>query len=410
MGLISKNLWIRISLFYFALVALLGCGLRLYAFVDTMPFEYRNLIHSHSHVAMLGWVFNMLLLAIVSQFSNAGLAQKRSFKLLFWGIQISVIGMFVSFILQGYALWSISFSTLHILLTYALIVLVVRDLGLFSRPLTMAEKFLMLALLFLFLSSFGPWGLAVLGAKGMAGTPLYKSAIYWFLHFTYNGWMTMMPLAVWIKIFDAHKLIRHPQKLQIGLYALGVSIPLSFLLSLFEFGLNSTWHILGFVIASVQLIGALSVVEAIDWRGLQNENPLNPFVRNLIVLAIFMLLGKVVFQLLSAIPWFQEMAFFDRDILVFYLHWVLIGWVSAACLAFGFYATDSKVSMMSKTGVYLLFIGLFVQEVLLGSKSIIGWSEMLYRTGLLLAAAIMFAGVLTLLLSAFSLKKHSDEH
>ncbi|MBL8016491.1 MAG: hypothetical protein JNK43_04410, partial [Ignavibacteria bacterium] len=49
---------IRLSLFYLVVVALIGSYLRL-MFVTPVQFPiFENLLHAHSHFAILGWLYN----------------------------------------------------------------------------------------------------------------------------------------------------------------------------------------------------------------------------------------------------------------------------------------------------------------------------------------------------------------
>ena len=79
-------------------------------------FNYRFVQHAHSHVALLGWLFTILVLAIIFYFK---LSFSKYIKLL-WSLQAMVIGMLFTFPIMGYAPLSIIFSTGHILISYVL--------------------------------------------------------------------------------------------------------------------------------------------------------------------------------------------------------------------------------------------------------------------------------------------------
>jgi hypothetical protein len=387
--MINNKSWFKLSLFYFILVALVGVLLRSYPFFDEIPFEFRNLIHSHSHVAMLGWVFNVLLLGITREFLSNTWIQTRFVRWLFWGIQVSVIGMLIAFTLQGYGLWSIIFSTSHILLSYAMITRIVIDLKLWQSKQLMSRKLLLGALVFLFFSSLGPWGLAVLAAKGMAGTPMYKSAIYWFLHFTYNGWMTLAMLAIWFKTLKANS-----PKAEHGLILVLISVPLTFILSLYEFKLPVFWYMTGIVVGVLQLLGFWLMISGWLKRKWFFSSP---FLDMLFKFSLVMLLFKSLLQIISAIPFASTLAFFNRDIIILYMHLVFIGWVSTACIAYGFHMMNTKLKPKLRLAVLVFGLGFIFQELelicrALGVASIIDFN---YQNLILLAAAIMmFSGLI----------------
>ncbi|MEP1487770.1 MAG: hypothetical protein ABJK28_05040 [Algibacter sp.] len=71
----------------FLIAALIGVVLR-YAFIGTINFNYRFLIHAHSHVAMLGWVYLMLFVLIVHYFVPE---KKPIYNKLFWLTQFAVV-------------------------------------------------------------------------------------------------------------------------------------------------------------------------------------------------------------------------------------------------------------------------------------------------------------------------------
>ncbi|MEZ4722371.1 MAG: hypothetical protein R2813_10910 [Flavobacteriales bacterium] len=396
--MINNKSWFKLSLFYFILVALVGVLLRSYPFFDEIPFEFRNLIHSHSHVAMLGWVFNVLLLGITREFLSNTWIQTRFFRWLFWGIQVSIIGMLISFALQGYAVWSIVFSTAHILFSYAMITRIVIDIKLWQSMQSVSRKLLLGSLAFLFLSSLGPWGLAILAANGMAGTPLYKSAIYWFLHFTYNGWMTLALLAIWLKVTK----IKSP-KAELGLTLLLTSIPLSFILSLYEFELHMLWHIAGIAIGVVQFLGICWVISS--WLKRQRFFS-SSFLDMLFKFSLVMLLLKSLLQIISAVPSVNTLAFFNRDVVILYMHLVFIGWISIACILYGYYLLDLGSNSSARISTILFLLGFIIQEVELVIHSLgIGKEFPLsHESILLLSATLMLTGTVGIFMSLWSSK------
>src|SRR5690606_18743038 len=108
----------RMALGYLVLVALLGLLLRWMLVEPVMWLNYRNILHAHSHVALLGWLYCAFFGALLYAYKPQTEKQRKSFKLQFWLTQASVQGMLLAFPVQGYGLFSITFSTMHILLTY----------------------------------------------------------------------------------------------------------------------------------------------------------------------------------------------------------------------------------------------------------------------------------------------------
>ena len=98
------------------------------AFVVELPWPpFRNLVHAHSHVAMLGWLYAALYVLIVVFFLPKERQSDKKYNVLYWLTQTSVLGMLVSFPIQGYAAFSISFTVLHVFLSYYFIYSVWKD-------------------------------------------------------------------------------------------------------------------------------------------------------------------------------------------------------------------------------------------------------------------------------------------
>lgn len=98
---------IRLSLFYLVVVAAIGTWLR-YMFVSPVQSPiFENLLHAHSHFAILGWLYNGLYIAIVYIYVKEPAKQKK-YNILFWITQISIAGMLFSFTFQGYGSYSIA--------------------------------------------------------------------------------------------------------------------------------------------------------------------------------------------------------------------------------------------------------------------------------------------------------------
>ncbi len=188
MKLISKKqLWFYPILFGF-LGALIGLILR-YAFADGTPdFPLKNVLHSHSHVMLLGFLFNALVVILWSNFTNG--IDQISFKY-YIALQICVAAMMIAFILQGYALFSIIFSTFHLWISYILLIRLWKRLT--------GNKYIVIliktGIVFHFLSSIGPYCLGPLMVLEMQESPWYQQAIFFYLHFQYFGSLFIWLLA-----------------------------------------------------------------------------------------------------------------------------------------------------------------------------------------------------------------------
>src|SRR5680860_44348 len=157
-----KKSWIIISFFNFFIAALMGLMLRSAFIWEIDWLEYRNMMHGHSHLAMLGWVYLALYALIWYRFIPKEKREKRVYSLLFWFTQFTVVGMMGSFPLQGYQVISISFSSLHILSSYVFCYLVWKDHHILKAEVSLLLK---TALVLMILSTMGVW---ILGPLAMS--------------------------------------------------------------------------------------------------------------------------------------------------------------------------------------------------------------------------------------------------
>ncbi|NNE78366.1 MAG: hypothetical protein HKN31_14990, partial [Pricia sp.] len=105
-----------IALGYFILAACLGVLLRSFIFLE-IPINYKYIVHTHSHIALLGWVYVALTTLLYKLYIRTPSADKTYWKI-FWFTQLTLVGMLLTFPFQGYALFSIFFSTLFLFASY----------------------------------------------------------------------------------------------------------------------------------------------------------------------------------------------------------------------------------------------------------------------------------------------------
>jgi hypothetical protein len=143
--------------------------------------EIKQVIHAHSHQAMLGWLFWGILLLFYHQFK----AQKSADKMLEIGLLFVTILIFPAFLYQGYGAISITISTLHILLSYPFLIQLYRK-HLSGKTGVSAEIWISAGIIY-FCSTIGPFALAGSGAMGQGWM---ESWIAYYLHTSFNGWIT----------------------------------------------------------------------------------------------------------------------------------------------------------------------------------------------------------------------------
>ncbi len=195
------------SLIWFAVSVVIALFLRYYHYRGEIAgFVYKYWLHTHSHVVMLGWVYNAL--AALTLWSFPMQDRNRWQRYLFVATQLFVAGILLSFPFHGYFWASILFSTLHIFASYLFAYRVWHDTNAVKHSIpALPLHFLRWALFFLVFSTLGPFMVAYVMASGQESSIWYRLSIYFYLHFQSNGWFVTQMLAL-ILIFMARQRTR----------------------------------------------------------------------------------------------------------------------------------------------------------------------------------------------------------
>jgi hypothetical protein len=368
---------IQMTLLYLLLTAVAGTVMRSMSILTMQWFDYSYMLHAHSHMAILGWGYMALFLLLIANFFTDESPRSVQLNTVFWLTQAVIIGMFVAFMLQGYAVFSIGFSTLHILLSYWFTVLVWRRLSKLSAnqdSTPLSHTFIKGSLVCLVLSSIGPWVLAILSANDLNGSDWYDAAIYYYLHVQYNGWFTLGLIGVLLRIMEKKGILYQVRltKLQFRLYVWSL-LP-SYLLSVLWLFTHVYWHVLAAFGALLQWI-AVSLLLLILFR-IRSSIMLifRGWANTFITLAFVALFLKATMEIGASVPGLSTLIYDSRSIVIGYLHLTLLGFVSFLCLAF-FLQHDWIVdrSRLGQIGYLLFLIGFILNELVLFGQGLLGW-------------------------------------
>ena len=123
--------WILIALINFCVVALAGVTLRYKINFPLPVVNQKYLLHAHSHFAFDGWVAIALMACMVNYLQrNNVLTNYKKYNWILIASCITAYAMFISFMIEGYANFSITFSSLSIFISYFFIFYMWRDLNL----------------------------------------------------------------------------------------------------------------------------------------------------------------------------------------------------------------------------------------------------------------------------------------
>ncbi|HMR18838.1 MAG TPA: hypothetical protein PKA53_06040, partial [Sphingobacterium sp.] len=246
-----KN-WLIIGVFNLLVVALLGLLMRLKIILPLAFVNQQHIMHAHSHFAFSGWISQVLMVLLVMAFTNrkARNVLPPRYQLLLWGNLIASYGMLTTFAWQGYGFYSIAFSTLTVLLSYIFAVLAWKDINRSSLGIRVKVWF-KAALVFLALSSIGTFYLAYLMKSGNVDPRQQLAAVYFFLHFQYNGWFFLMCMGLASRWFYLQQINIPREKLIQAVFVLGC-IP-AYMLSILWYTISMPLYIVLVVVVILQV-------------------------------------------------------------------------------------------------------------------------------------------------------------
>ncbi len=321
-----RYLWITVSLVNLCIVALLGMSLRTKFLFPIKFIDYKNFLSAHSHFAFGGWVTLALMILFVDNLLAEDQKQKKIYQWILWGIEITSVGMLITFPFQGYALFSIIFSTAFIFITYVFSWTFIKDLrnAKKERSIVLLSKS---ALVSLVISSIGPFTLAYIMAAETGNAFLYRDAIYTYLHFQYNGFFT---LSVFALLFN-RLLIFMNDNMRKRMWHFALLLCLSVVPALF---LSLLWHGYNLYIRGLALVGCiLIIVSLVFFSRIFLNKPIylrsvSPLARTLLIFSMISFAIKMLLQMGTIIPSLGNAVFGYRPIIIGFLHMVFLGFVS----------------------------------------------------------------------------------
>lgn len=400
----SPKSWILCCFFNFLIACLFGLLMR---FMHLFPINFLNysfLLHAHSHVAMLGWVYLIIYFLVVHFFIPKEKSQKPIYNRLFWLTEFSVIGMMVAFPIQGYALFSIVFSTLHIVLSYVFCRLVWKDCSSEKAP---AQRLLQVSILFMVLSTCGVWCLGPAVSTLGKQSAFYQIAIQFFLHFQFNGWFILAVLALFLKQFQ-NKIDKLKFKKFYNAVMISVILTLAF---------PVRWFVENNILNYINALGVLIQLGAFIYfyKMLKPEikhftNSLDKTAKIVYGLALCSLILKVGIQLLTIIPNLAEVSHQIRNFVIGFIHLTMLGIITG--FLFGILLQNKffpVTSFVLKIGLVSFAFGYITTEVVLFLQGIYfyfgyGLIQSYYEIIFGLSIFLVF-GLMMILISLLKTKK-----
>lgn len=384
--------------FTFLLVAAcLGVVLRLQILDPIAQIDYRHFLHAHSHTAFLAWVFNALLAVTIRHFATD--RQIPSFRVLFYLLQVANLGMLCSFPFQGYALWSITFSTLHMAGSFVFAWKIFHD----NKLPPLGKKFLRTALVFMALSSVGPLSLGPLGALELRDSPWYTLSIYFYMHFQYNGWFVFFLLASVVSLLRSRKVES----------AFATAYPYLTAGCLLSLAQAAIWTEFSYLVnlasltgAILQLVGCAIILSRIHKSDSSFIARFPRQERALLRIALACLILKFGFQFAGSLPGLDSLAS-HRHAAIGFLHLVFLGVVTPALFAWGVSNKWIRRSALTTVALVLYLVSIAIGELSLfyvPLAALSQWPTLPQSPTILAASAAISAFSIACLLTQVRLK------
>ena len=414
----NSKFWLKFSLLNLLIVALIGLLMRYKIGFEFPFFDQKHLQHSHSHFAFSGWISHTLMVLMIVFLEKKKVLlqaqddnrekniENRFFKKYSSILSANLIcayGMLVFFIIQGYGLFSIIFSTSSIIVSCVFAYYFVKDLKLISDD-DLSKNWFKTALFFNVISSFGTFALAYMMISKNIHQNEYLASIYYYLHFQYNGWFFFACMGLLFSFLQLKPSENSFFKRTFWLFFLSC-IPAYFLSTLW-WDLPIWIYLITVVAAFIQVYAWFRFLIIIIKTKREFLYNFPFFLRYILLFVAFALSIKFLLQLGSTIPVLSKLAFGFRPIVIAYLHLVLLAIISLFLLFYIYANHLIQFNNQIKRGVIIFSIGVLLNEIILAIQGIASFSytPIPFVNELLLGAAIVL--VLGIGITAFySIKK-----
>ena len=414
----NSKFWLKFSLLNLLIVALIGLLMRYKIGFEFPFFDQKHLQHSHSHFAFSGWISHTLMVLMIVFLEKKKVLlqaqddnrekniENRFFKKYSSILSANLIcayGMLVFFIIQGYGLFSIIFSTSSIIVSCVFAYYFVKDLKLISND-DLSKNWFKTALFFNVISSFGTFALAYMMISKNIHQNEYLASIYYYLHFQYNGWFFFACMGLLFSFLQLNPSENSFFKRTFWLFFLSC-IPAYFLSTLW-WDLPIWIYLITVVAAFIQVYAWFRFLIIIIKTKREFLYNFPFFLRYILLFVAFALSIKFLLQLGSTIPVLSTLAFGFRPIVIAYLHLVLLAIISLFLLFYVYANHLIHFNRQIKIGVITFSIGVLLNEIILAIQGVASFSytPIPYVNEMLFGAAIVLV-IGTGITAFYSIKK-----
>lgn len=398
-----KPIYYIIPLINFFVAALFGLLLRSMFVYPIEGVTFLYILHTHSHIALLGWLYLLVYVLFVQKFAVDSIKETKFYIRLFWVTQLCVMGMALTFPFMGYAAPSIAFSTLHIICSYVFVIHLWKHNNVIG---TQQGVLLKTSLFFMAFSTLGVWCLGP--AVGMMGkaSAFYQICIQFFLHFQFDGWFLTAFLALlFATVFKGYSLAKFTP----FYYAWITSVLLTYALPLSWYIEFPIFHYLNALGVLLQFYAVGYLIKLIYSLFKQESNCIGKSIYLLVILALFCFIMRIGTQLLTISETITIQLQTLRSWIIGFIHLNMLGVLTAFGLWLMIREQKLIVNTWTKSGIGILILGFVLTEGILLLQGLQGFMSVnwISNTPMLLfwTSVLLPMSILCFLLSYFKNKR-----
>ena len=352
----------RVALFFFVVSAIYGWSMRLYKVVDVLKIPYHSILQAHSHVTFLGWGFLAVISLIGVAFYPEKLKTSKYLKNIFWVMSFALLGLLISFPLQGYKLFSIVFLSSFLIASYFYLARILKQI---KGDTKMSSRFIRTGIWYYYLSSIGIWAIAFI-VNRYGKTDLYSNAIYFYLHFLYNGFFTFALFGLLIRSIEKNGSVDLKRPIKLFYWWTNLACIPAYALSLLWKDVPSFVVYIAILAAVIQLVSLFYFVRISSYFIKWNQNV--KLIKWLSILLFSSYGLKIIIQFLSAFPVIvKEAVLFKSYFIIGYIHLFTLGFMSLFIILLTLVFTAVS---FNKYGLLIFISGIVLSELLLFSQGI----------------------------------------
>ena len=395
----SKYIFI-FALTLFLLSASIGLLMRWNSIFPFKVIPYKNLLQGHSHVAFLGWGYLALISAIIKVFISKEKRENYTYSITLLIILVCVSFMLISFPLVGYSTFSIVLLSIFGVSSYILSFKILKDIN----KVGISSLLIKYGIYYYLISSVATWFFPII-IVFIGKTSLYYNAIYFYMHFLYNGFFVFGLFGLLFKLLENEQIKISDNYLKQFFLYLNIACVPAYILSVLWSGVPIIFNIIGFIASLLQFISLLFLLKIL--KQVYYKLKWNFILKVLLVFSITAYILKIISQILSSFPYFVQKSLALKPFFIIgYLHLFTLAFMSVFLFLILNKVGEIKLnSKLAKAGVYVFLAGVLITEIVLflqGFLILVGFTIINNYTYLLLIFSfIILAGILMVFISQY---------